>query len=111
MKKIIVLLVLLAVVASGNSVFAQSAAKEKSTGQKESVYYTCPMHPEVKSDKPGKCPTCGMALVKSSEAAGKHQMKMDCGMMGGMKMDIPKDSTKASNSAAVTYICPMDADV
>src|SRR5262249_47301181 len=25
--------------------------------------YTCPMHPEVRSDKPGKCPKCGMTLV------------------------------------------------
>lgn len=25
--------------------------------------YTCPMHPEVISDKPGKCPKCGMGLV------------------------------------------------
>jgi len=28
------------------------------------VYYTCTMHPEVRSDKPGKCPICGMELVK-----------------------------------------------
>ena len=27
-------------------------------------YYTCPMHPSVRSDKPGACPICGMALVK-----------------------------------------------
>ena len=27
------------------------------------VIYTCPMHPEIVSDKPGKCPKCGMALV------------------------------------------------
>jgi uncharacterized protein with PIN domain len=26
--------------------------------------YTCPMHPEVMSNKPGKCPKCGMTLVK-----------------------------------------------
>jgi Cu+-exporting ATPase len=24
--------------------------------------YVCPMHPEVKSDRPGSCPKCGMAL-------------------------------------------------
>ncbi len=24
--------------------------------------YTCPMHPEVRSDRPGACPKCGMAL-------------------------------------------------
>ncbi|MDP9121047.1 MAG: cadmium-translocating P-type ATPase [Acidobacteriota bacterium] len=24
--------------------------------------YTCPMHPEVRSDRPGVCPKCGMAL-------------------------------------------------
>ncbi len=24
--------------------------------------YTCPMHPEVRSDRPGACPICGMAL-------------------------------------------------
>lgn len=30
-------------------------------------YYTCPMHPEIRSDKPGKCPKCGgMELVKKS---------------------------------------------
>jgi len=28
------------------------------------VVYTCPMHPEVISDKPGQCPKCHMDLVK-----------------------------------------------
>ncbi len=30
----------------------------------KSAAYSCPMHPEVVSDKPGKCPKCGMDLVK-----------------------------------------------
>ena len=29
--------------------------------------YSCPMHPGVTSDKPGKCPKCGMALEKKSK--------------------------------------------
>ena len=30
------------------------------------IVYTCPMHPEVTSDKAGKCPKCGMDLVKKN---------------------------------------------
>ncbi len=30
----------------------------------KTVIYTCPMHPEVESDKPGNCPKCGMTLEK-----------------------------------------------
>ena len=26
--------------------------------------WTCPMHPEVSSDQAGKCPMCGMDLVR-----------------------------------------------
>ena len=29
--------------------------------------YSCPMHPEVVSDHPGKCPKCGMDLVKQAK--------------------------------------------
>lgn len=40
------------------------------------VQYTCTMHPEVLSDKPGKCPKCGMALVKKTGAKKKPAEKM-----------------------------------
>jgi hypothetical protein len=43
-----------------------SQPKEKPAAAKEvaKVQYTCPMHPEVVSDKPGNCPKCGMTLVE-----------------------------------------------
>ena len=25
--------------------------------------YTCPMHPQIIKDEPGKCPLCGMKLI------------------------------------------------
>lgn len=42
--------------------------------------YQCPMHAEVRSDKPGRCPVCGMKLVvaekrpeqQSEEHKGHH---------------------------------------
>ncbi len=31
--------------------------------------YTCPMHPEIRQDHPGRCPKCGMDLVPAEGAA------------------------------------------
>ena len=46
---------------------------------KQPTKYTCPMHPEVITDKPGKCPKCGMDLaplkepnVKATHAGHEH---------------------------------------
>ena len=41
-----------------------------------SVKYTCKMHPEVISDKPGKCPKCGMELVEVKTTDTKSSMSM-----------------------------------
>lgn len=51
-------------------VFLASSCTNKSKNvqhQKENVeiVYTCPMHPEVQSNKQGTCPKCGMELVKA----------------------------------------------
>jgi P-type Cu2+ transporter len=34
--------------------------------------YTCPMHPEVIKDAPGKCPKCGMELVPLTKSVDPH---------------------------------------
>jgi len=54
---------------------AQETAESKMEHQKiENATYTCPMHADVKSDKPGDCPKCGMALkiMDAKKAVTKH---------------------------------------
>ena len=47
--------------------------------------YTCPMHPEVISDKPGSCPICGMALepVAPNVAPDDHRELDDLTLASG----------------------------
>jgi hypothetical protein len=47
------------------SVFAQDISMHKM--KMHHMKYSCPMHPEVTSNKPSKCSTCGMAMTKMKE--------------------------------------------
>jgi Cu+-exporting ATPase len=53
------------------SVFRVSEPKTSTASQ-----YTCPMHPEVLSPKPGACPKCGMALepVAATESTANPEL-------------------------------------
>lgn len=42
---------------------APAATPDAGAAKPGATLYTCPMHPEVISDKPGKCPKCGMTLI------------------------------------------------
>jgi cytochrome oxidase Cu insertion factor (SCO1/SenC/PrrC family) len=48
-----------------------AAAQSQKKSRKKNRRYACPMHPEVTSTRPSKCPKCGMALrvVKSKSAS------------------------------------------
>ena len=83
MKKIITLAV--AFLFAVPVLFAQTKAGKVDT-TKHSTYYSCSMHPDIVSTKPGKCPKCGMDLILS----GKEQMKA---------------------AATKSYRCPVHVDV
>jgi Cu+-exporting ATPase len=44
----------------------------KNGGVRDSLTYVCPMDPEVRADKPGACPKCGMALEPEMPTAGRR---------------------------------------
>jgi len=70
----------------------------------ESTVYECPMHPEVQSSKPGKCPKCKMSLVARRGVGGEG-----LGVGGA-----PTSSTAQSREAvrqADAYTCSMHPDI
>ena len=93
MKKII-LISALAIVAiftiniCGNALNQAPAEKVKTV----KVEYTCTMHPEVISDKPGQCPKCGMDLVKKEVQMVK--VIYTCPMHKDVVSDKPGKCTK-----------------
>ena len=108
------------------SVFAQDTAKHKmSKHQTDKMKYSCPMHPEVTSDKPGKCSKCGMDLVLSKKDHMKMgSMKMySCPMHPGITSDKPGKCAKCGMELVKSgkekikmetmkmYICPMHPDI
>lgn len=52
---------------SGNETKHENHGDMNMTTEK-GVQYTCSMHSEVISNKPGKCPKCGMTLIKKEKS-------------------------------------------
>jgi membrane fusion protein, copper/silver efflux system len=64
--------------AFGNAFFSgprQGPSAEELTAIEEG--YICPMHPNIVSDHEGKCPICGMDLVKSAVHLHRHNLQVD----------------------------------
>ena len=63
LKMMVVLSVALAAIAVVATACKNDSADKKQAASGQNVlYYTCPMHPSVKADKPGSCPICNMSL-------------------------------------------------
>ncbi len=66
--------------------------------------YTCSMHPDVKLDKPGKCPKCGMKLEKKMMPMEHMKAHMHKKMMHEEKMMHKEHMHKKGEEKAC---CPM----
>ena len=85
--------------------------------------YSCPMHPEVTSDKPGRCSICGMFLVKTAAAEGdtqstrntEHAQDNPSQTMSPLETDenemqqIIEEPTHHRHEP--TYVCPMHPQI
>lgn len=72
METKIIMTVTLAMVLGGSAIWLlpqRMAAADTAAASQKILYYTCPMHPSVKADKPGDCPICGMHLVPVYETS------------------------------------------
>lgn len=66
--------------------------------------YTCPMHPEIVRDQPGKCPLCGMDLVPREDGGA------------GLDHDAPTMADDAAHGTVADpprdgYTCPMHPEI
>ncbi len=69
-----------------NSTATKEVANSKATVTNE--LYVCPMHAHIKEHGPGKCPICGMDLVKKTVAPPSAKPSSDMQKKGGeMKLD------------------------
>ena len=103
MKAFIVVIALF--ILSASSSFTQTVPHKKAAvpgaaKRQTHMIYRCPMHPEVTSDKPGKCPKCKMDLVK-----------IDNSTPAGTSPAAPAVEKKASVKPADIYVCPMHPEV
>ena len=48
--------------------FPLTLAQSRQKAARKNLRYSCPMHPDVISSRPGKCPRCGMTLRMVSKA-------------------------------------------
>jgi len=128
MKTINILFAIAIAMITTQSVNAQKAKANSPANTGTTVItttYTCPMHPDITSDKPGKCSKCGMNLTLSPKEKMKMEVmkKYTCPMHPDVTSDKPGKCSKCGMNLNLSpkekmktevmklYSCPMHPDV
>jgi FtsP/CotA-like multicopper oxidase with cupredoxin domain len=75
------------------------------------VLYTCPMHPDVTSEEPGRCPQCGMKLL-ATVTATVYSCPMHPDVTSDQPGRCPQCGMKLlATAVAASYACPMHPEV
>jgi Cu+-exporting ATPase len=72
------------------------------------VFYTCPMHPEVRQKGPGACPKCGMALEPVSEPGLTPRIEYTCPMHPEVVQDHPGNCPKCGMALEPRTVAPQE---
>jgi uncharacterized protein with PIN domain len=105
-------------------VFSQEKAGKKDTSS-HATFYTCPKHSDIKSEKAGHCPTCGMKLEQTpkekmkSEVTKAYTCPVHTDIVGKNSGKCPKcgkdlvrsSKEKMKMQIMKMYSCPMHSDV
>jgi len=86
-----------------------AVAQTATPATKSGPSYTCSMHPEIASDKPGTCPKCGMDLVQ--KASVQYTCPMHPEVISDSPGKCPKCKMDLVAKSTALYSCPMHPEV
>ncbi len=107
MKRFKIIVILLAfAVTSCNNKNSEDHSKHNSS---DIAYYTCSMHPQIRADKPGKCPICHMDLIpvqnrdNNAEEISLSDQQIKLGNITTQTIEETKNRLEESYTGMLTY--------
>ena len=85
----------------------QEPKKMLSTATADKDVYTCPMHPGVISEKPGKCPKCKMNLEKKEMVIATYTCPMHAEVVSDKPGKCPKCKMNLEKKGEVKTKMPV----
>lgn len=110
MKKVTIIIFILTTFSYAQAQDMKGMDMDKKEIKQQPVTYTCPMHPEIHSTKPGNCPKCGMKLIKEKPKAVVKQPEVKKQVVEETKTDTTKPKAMEMQQP-VSYTCPMHPEI